>query len=61
MKRIRSGSVSGRLRSASQLFEDGAISQTEKGKLKEMIIAEDPKAAEVCSYIYIFFFFYISI
>jgi len=47
MKRVRSGSVSGRLRSASQLFEDGAISQTEKSRLKEMIIAEDPKAADL--------------
>jgi len=44
MKRMRSNSVSGRLRSASKIFEDGVIDQKQKSKLKEMIIADDPKA-----------------
>ena len=44
-KRPRAGSVSGRLRSASDLCEDGTISQNQKGLVKDMIISGDPELA----------------
>jgi hypothetical protein len=37
-QRPRGASISGRLRSASDLCDDGVISQQEKGLLKDMII-----------------------
>ncbi|CAN0302693.1 unnamed protein product [Discosporangium mesarthrocarpum] len=37
----RSGSISGRLRSASDLEEQGYISKSQKGVLKELIISGD--------------------
>lgn len=45
-KRQRSGSVSGRLRSASDLCEDGTISASQKGLVKDLIISGDPALAE---------------
>jgi hypothetical protein len=45
-KRQRSGSVSGRLRSASDLCEDGTISASQKGLVKDLIISNDPNMAE---------------
>lgn len=41
MKRARAGSISGRLRSASDLEEKGLIDKTQKGVLKDLIINED--------------------
>jgi len=43
MKRARSASISNRLRSASELCEDGRIDKEFKGALKDMIIRDDPK------------------
>ena len=44
--RERAQSISGRLRSASDLVDDGVISGSEKGYLKDMIIANDPRVDE---------------
>jgi hypothetical protein len=44
-KRPRSGSISGRLRSASDLCEDGTINQNQKGLVKDMIISGDSNMA----------------
>lgn len=41
MKRARAGSISGRLRSASDLEEKGLIDKTQKGVLKDLIISGD--------------------
>lgn len=41
-KRPRSGSISSRLRSASDLCDDGHINMRQKGVLKDMIIAGEP-------------------
>lgn len=40
-QRPRGGSISGRLRSASDLCDEGVISPAQKGVLKDMIIAGD--------------------
>ncbi len=40
-KRIRSGSISGRLRTASDLEECGIIDRTQKGMIKDLIISGD--------------------
>lgn len=40
-KRIRSGSISGRLRTASDLEECGLIDRTQKGMIKDLIISGD--------------------
>ena len=44
-KRPRAGSISGRLRSASDLCEDGTINQNQKGLVKDMIISGDSSMA----------------
>ena len=44
--RERAQSISGRLRSASDLVDEGVISGSEKGFLKDMIIANDPRVDE---------------
>ena len=41
--RERAPSISGRLRSASDLVEGGVISDLQKGTLKDMIISNDPR------------------
>ncbi|CBN77808.1 conserved unknown protein [Ectocarpus siliculosus] len=41
MKRARAGSISGRLRSASDLEEKGLIDKSQKGVLKDLIISGD--------------------
>lgn len=41
MKRQRAGSISGRLRSASDLEERGLIDKSQKGILKDLIISGD--------------------
>lgn len=41
MKRARAGSISGRLRSASDLEEKGLIDKSQKGALKDLIISGD--------------------
>ncbi|KAG5189872.1 hypothetical protein JKP88DRAFT_135457, partial [Tribonema minus] len=41
MKRARGGSISGRLRSASDLEEKGVIDKSQKGVLKDLIISGD--------------------
>ena len=41
-KRNRSVSVSGRLRSASILFETGKISNEDKNSMKDLILCQDP-------------------
>lgn len=41
MKRARAGSISGRLRSASDLEEKGLIDKSQKGLLKDLIISGD--------------------
>lgn len=46
VKRSRSGSVSGRLRSASDLEERGVIDRYQKGVLKDLIIAGDASLQE---------------
>lgn len=46
-KRYRSGSISSRLRSASELFDDGIIvDRQQKGVLKDLIISEDEALAD---------------
>ena len=40
-KRVRAGSITGRLRTASDLEESGYISRVEKGALKDLIISGD--------------------
>ena len=46
-KRFRTGSISSRLRSASELFEDGVIeTRQQKGVLKDLIIAGDEKLSD---------------
>mmetsp|Transcript_6877 Transcript_6877/g.11452 ORF Transcript_6877/g.11452 Transcript_6877/m.11452 type:complete len:642 (+) Transcript_6877:64-1989(+) len=40
-KRVRAGSISGRLRTASDLEEIGMIGRQEKGKIKDLIISGD--------------------
>ena len=44
--RDRAPSISGRLRSASDLVEGGVISDVQKGTLKDMIISNDPRVDE---------------
>jgi hypothetical protein len=44
--RDRAPSISGRLRSASDLVEGGVISDLQKGTLKDMIISNDPRVDE---------------
>ena len=41
-KRARAGSISGRLRAASDLADFGWINNNEKGLVKDLIIADDP-------------------
>ena len=41
-KRARAGSISGRLRAASDLADFGWINSNEKGLVKDLIIADDP-------------------
>eukprot|EP01035_Chromulina_nebulosa_P022720 gene22720-29415_t len=41
-KRIRAGSISGRLRAASNLEECGIIDKAQKGIIKDLIIGGDP-------------------
>ena len=41
VKRMRAGSITGRLRTASDLEESGYINKTEKGVLKDLIISGD--------------------
>jgi hypothetical protein len=45
-KRFRSGSISSRLRSASELFDEGIIETRQKGILKDLIISEDARLIE---------------
>lgn len=45
-KQNRPRSISARLRSLSEVFEEGSIDQEQKGQLKDMIIMEDPRADE---------------
>lgn len=42
LKRSRTGSISGRLRTASDLEEWGWVDKNAKGILKDLIISEDP-------------------
>lgn len=42
-KRVRAGSISGRLRTASDLEEAGVISRHQKGYIKDLIISGDPE------------------
>lgn len=46
-KRQRAGSISGRLRSASDLCDDGIITPHEKGLIKDLIITGDPELERV--------------
>ena len=46
MKKKRSGSISGRLRSASEYLDQGKITEEERGLMKEMIIREDVRTEE---------------
>jgi hypothetical protein len=48
-KRYRSGSISSRLRSASELLEDGVIETRHKGILKDLIISGDEALADALS------------
>ena len=41
-KRARAGSISGRLRSASDLEDKGLITRSQKGLIKDLIISADP-------------------
>ena len=43
MKRQRAGSISGRLRTASDLSDYGLIDQAQKGLIKDMIISGDTR------------------
>ena len=46
-KRARAGSISGRLRSASDLCDEGIITPQEKGIIKDLIITGDPELRDV--------------
>ena len=48
-KRSRSGSISSRLRSASELLEEGVIETRQKGVLKDLIISGDEALADALS------------
>ena len=48
-KRFRANSISGRLRSLSELVEEGVIESRQKGVFKDMIIAEDPRVTNSIS------------
>ena len=42
-KKTRTISISSRLRSASELFDDGIIEPRQKGVIKDLIISGDPR------------------
>lgn len=46
IKKKRTGSISGRLRSASEYLEQGKITEEERGLVKEMIIRRDVRTEE---------------